>query len=420
MGDLSAALKAALVPGAGVRFVTEVDFIDGASKWSKVGVNSEEAGAYEQRVSKYGPVTWKLSSYSGSVFVPESSFTIDDSDRSFDRRVTAGERLRGIAVRHYLAAVGVPYASWFQYFSGVLMDWDRDSDRMEYTLKLRYDDAFLSRPFPQITIDPGDWPNAPRDNWGKSAPVVVGVHDSSGFGTRKGAAECILVDSVNNGWLISYGRCMSVDRYFDGDTQITSGITLTLDYEVNGRHWTYVQFSSAKSSLRVDCHGIDSIGDGTGTLIEADTDVLLFALCNFIFASNQTGNAWSFSSDRVAWTLAASVDRISARFDGSETAYSYITRWLTDRPDTKILWQHDGKLAFVADVIVRAPYSTFPYDILLPPDVDKVQPSWPRENPVGRIFATLGPGKERLEVADALDPEPVVDTLDLSAGPDFV
>lgn len=429
MGQLSSRLLTALSsPNARVSLAVEIDFVDGTRRWSKYGLNSSANGPYQQRIAKFGQFEWQLSPFGGDLYVPEASFTINDSDRFFEKKVASGERLRDCAVRVYLVGDASPLlrvvqtTDWFKLFGGVLMEWERSEDTLQYTLKCRYSDSFLSKAFPRVWIEPGDWPNAPRDNWGKVAPLVLGRHDSSGFGTRAGAIPTILVDSVNNGYVISYGVCKNVFRYFDGSTQIVTGITFTQDYEINGRHWTYVQFSGSHGDVRVDCLGLDTVGDGSSNMIQFDTEQIRFLLNNFVFTTNATGNLWDYSDVGFDSVLSANVvgREASAYLDGSSTPYTYLSKLLAARPDVRAAWTPAGKLALYPDSPYRAAYDTYPYEIQVPPIITNVVPSWPREDPAGRLYGKLGSGKERLELIDALDPDPASDEMDLSGSVDFV
>jgi hypothetical protein len=229
---------------------------------------------------------------------------------------------------------------------------------------------------------------------------------------------------------------MAIPRVFDGDTLLAlSAYTITY-LSAGGTLWTIVSFTSAPSGeVRVDAHGYDTVGDGTGTLIDKPTDILKWLAVNLWFQENTSG-AWfadatapldttSFST--IATALAAQAGgqpyRGSAYFDAERTPYEYLEDWIrSTRVD--VAWTIDGKLALKQ----RSPLATGSYVTSpvfhYPGDASQIGIEYAAQDWVQRVLVRYGSqqGGEYIdseELSDPLISQESAETLELAAGPGF-
>jgi len=413
----------------------EFDFPSGTWRIAGKGVSSASLGHYEARVKSFGTLARVPSDRRGSLVSPELSIQIDDTDLRFAKLLGTHERILNSAARLKVLSANI---SPVTYYTGRLYDWTRGSD-FSWTLNVRPPDQALTQNFCRKVVSIANWPKAADDVRGAVGPIVLGRHDSSGMGIRTGALPTLAVKNDANPFYraVSWGRCLEVSRvYKAGVLQATSAYSV-IYVVAGGEPWTIVSFTTDPGEVTVDALGYDSVGDGTGTLIDKPTDTLKWLLVNLIFQENTSGlwfadstapvEAAAFDSvrDDIAMAQGAGGQpyRMSAYFNSATTGNDYLPKWAFGNR-CHLLWTPDGKLKpKLARVLASGSYITSPV-FREPSDVAEIELAYPAQDWVKRVFVRYGSQQgsdyiDSLEVADPLISVESSESLDLEAGPAF-
>ena len=184
------------------------------------------------------------------------------------------------------------------------------------------------------------------------------------------------VDTVNNIFMISFGRCLDILRVY---AQLNNEAPVVLDEGTgadewqrvsdvfslrNGRLWTLVEFPGGFSAVdpaewafTADVEGFETIGDGTGVLIENPANMILHLITNFIFGEWSSG-LWFDSADFkidvdkfiTTGDFLNSLGQASSRYVGGKgtatKAKDEINRF-TKNLELKVFWTSEGKIAIL-------------------------------------------------------------------------
>jgi len=249
-------------------------------------------------------------------------------------------------------------------FTGVLDRWS--FSRGVWTLYLRTDDRPLQGRIPALpAFAKQAWPNIPQSSVGIYPQIVYGEWNSSAV-TGQGALKCPFVDyaaGVSSWAYMSYGRIVGASACYVNDVSrgAIGGNWGQAHVFRDGRWHTIVVFTSsfpnpATDRVTVDCKGLTSIWDGTGTLLTNPVEVLKHILANLVYAS---WNGGTYNPDSVApldtTTLASlstfAVQRLyeaTRKIGGTtkqETALSIVESWLSAHKAFRLYWNMGGKLA---------------------------------------------------------------------------
>lgn len=290
MGLLSAALKAKIRAGSELYSLHRISYPGGTKQYSQRPVNSTSEGVYEGRIKSVGHLSRGTLDRSFSLEPLQLSLTIDDapgpasSQRFFAELLESvgGDQIEDCAAVTELTAPGIDVADRFTLHTGLIEEigWEGP---LCYSLRIRTDDRPLRRDFPKDVIALSVWPNAHASAVSKPAPEVYGKFDTGG-GTTGGALPTLYVDKVGFRYMVSRRRIKAVNRVYVAGTQVTVGFTITYPL-VGGRRYTLIDFDADQGDAAVTCdaEGYETVGDGSGTLIENWADQLRYALINSVY-----------------------------------------------------------------------------------------------------------------------------------------
>jgi hypothetical protein len=368
----AAGILAALEAGT-VYWLVEIDATGVDERYGEANYASDEAGFYQGRLAGIGSWTQALADRRYAI----ESLSLDCKVADGDGRLSAilagryGNRLRNAAIAVKLAAPDVAPADWYVAFSGLLLSYRHEGDRV-WSLRMGTNDLPLDRWVPRVLLSRADWPTAANDIFGKSAPIVLGVFDSTDL-TDKGCVPTLRVDTTVGAirYLVSFGAIKAVDRvYVDGVD--TAGVGWTFQVvTVNGKAFSVVEFATdpgADVAVTVDCQGWTTAGDGSGTVVVEPVAQLRLVLDNVVYGDWKSG-AWLTTTAPVDESLFAEVqDFLASSLSGGHESARYlgdiikgrdlIDTWATSfgiRP----FWTDRGKLGLSAEdhrVLIGAAY----------------------------------------------------------------
>lgn len=348
--------------------VLEVSFPDVTRRYAETGVASVSQGLYKGRVLRWDTLPLGVEPRTCGLETVDFSVDIEDTDRDFSNLVIglSGHLVRGSAFTLKLASPNVAQASWFTLFAGVLYDFEQPSANV-WTLRFRPNDIALERPYPKVgAIGLTDWPNSSRDARGRIPSLTYGKVTSNG---NKGAIDCPLVDIAGCRYMVCVGYAKAVDAVFKDGAPVTSGYSITHPV-VNGRTYTLIVFTSSQgeSVITADIQGYETVGDGSGTLIENQAEQLQHFLINWVWGDYKTGSWLSVGSypiDTTYFSLAATFlsdrghkgSRVLGGGAGQVQGLSTLEEWCSSL-QCQPFWMNSGKLAIRFENPMATPYPT--------------------------------------------------------------
>jgi len=372
--NLSAAMRAAAEAAiAPFIEVCEVDFLDETLRFAPLPFTSLERGHFADKVQAFGPVGNTPSDSSGALGAPETTMTLDDTDRQI-AMLTEGDEannLVGCAVRRYLAHPHVAFADWHLLFDGVITkEPEFPSEGRSAVVTARVDDSALELRAPRQgwTIDRTSWPNAHPDAITKSAPLVMGPHDSSNFQTSPGFLPGLHVDTLAHKYAFAAWRMKSIDAIFVDDVLTASGWTMSYATCRRGRVWTIVTFTASQGDAKITANGTgyDAIGSGAGSLVTNAADQLALLLSNFFFTDIARGSAWNATSSRIGTSLTSATGVVktflanrvpsASPYYGAPVTGADLVREFCDNHGLRAFW-YAGKLEFAVEDVAVEPYN---------------------------------------------------------------
>lgn len=337
-------------PGVGSRYYRS----------SRLGAASEATiGLIKAKVRRWGQLQRAVSGRDGSLSPATLSLVVDDTDFEFAKLLDSanGSQVRRSPADVTLATPDLPSASWPLLCRRMVLESWQQVAPLAYEWQIRSNDQWLRQPVPRKTISPADWRNAEPQLYGKHAPLVIGKHDSAGSG-KKGMVPTMLVDTANFVYAISLCRMKAVPVVYkaDGSVAASSGYTITYPV-VNGYQWTCIDFTADPSTDAIFCdvEGVETVGDGSGTLITNPADLLKWILVNFLYNDYKTGNYFSVTAatpieSSMFTTLAAYCTakgiKGSRRYgeDESPTGHEVLAEWCASF-GWRSFWTVGGRLA---------------------------------------------------------------------------
>lgn len=271
-------------------------------------VNQTGTGVYIPKSLKWGrPIERFISDRDGVLQTPQTSAIIEDSDNTLLPILEAGTA-RGSSSIIQVAHESI---SPFTVFGGGILSHWTMAGPTSWELFFRYRDQPLLGKGPRTAFMSSDWPNADGSIYSKFAPMIYGVHDSTGS-TSTGAVPTFLVDksivATTPVYAVCLGWAQSVDRVFSGGVLKTLTTDYTIQHPVvNGRQWTTINFVAGHGpastvAVTADVHGYESVGNGTGTMLQG-SDQIRHALENFWWGNYQSG-LWLTPSNTLASAFA--------------------------------------------------------------------------------------------------------------------
>lgn len=328
---------------------------------SKAGYSSLAGGHFEARVVSFGSAEFMKSGDDGGLAGVQMRIRVRDDDRRL-RKLYEGARkneIRGSVATGYLMTPTVSYSTDVR-FGGVVTKLSFPPRTMEAEITLRTNDDALLRPV-GLPLSRVDWPFADPAIFDKVAPVLYGLHDASY--TRNGPAmvPTLCVDTMQHRYLVCRGRALSIIRAFDG----TTPVSISTEYLTrSGRIYTVAKLSSAPTGeVTVDVQGMETVGDGSGTLITNPATQLAHRLTNFVLGDYMTG-AWASTHALLDSTHLTSAETyftaLGARgsmYDDSERSGADILAAHCRSFGMRCWWTPAGKIASGYENVFAQPYT---------------------------------------------------------------
>jgi hypothetical protein len=312
-------------------------------------------GQYEPRIRKggWGSVSSGGTDRNGKLEAVQTSVTCDDTDRAFMalKYGARGPEVRGSAATMKCVLTHGAYADAWTFFRGIVWDIEHGANRSAKIL-FRVDDLPLQREVPKLALA-SYFPAAKADALGLYAPVVYGVHDSTGLSSDKGMIKALHVDTIGNRYLVTQGWAKSVRRVYVGGVLQTTGFTIT-NPEINGVRWTLVDFNNPQTEdVTVDVEGLEATGDGSGALLTNPVTQLKHWLVNFVWNTYRSGTYFLDASapiDVASFTEAADFLDVlgmpgSHIFPAARTTGEKALSEFVDQMNMQCFWSDAGTLS---------------------------------------------------------------------------
>lgn len=345
-------------------------------QFSSETVNSKSEGLYLGRVTRFDNITRSVMGKSNGIEGTSAGCEIADPFGEISTLIAKfGNNLRGAEADIRLAAPSpILPSEWKTLFKGVVKGW-RQVKGVGWRFSFKPKDDFLIGVVPNVKITEFDFPNADAKLYDNFAPLVYGNHNSTNI-TDDGMVQLYRVDTVNNVFLVSFGRISTVVNLYaqlnnEAPILLVQGTGVDqwqriadIDSIINGRQWTLVNFPGGFSAIdpvemafTADVAGFDEVGDGSGPVITNPADMLKHILVNFVFNNYQSG-LW-FSDDTAPIDVVKfnrtrdflnSLGQSSSRYIGGKgnatKAKDEINRF-TKNIELKVFWTSDGNIAIL-------------------------------------------------------------------------
>jgi hypothetical protein len=306
-------------------------------------------GFKDGRVLSFGTATRTLSDLTGQWSANDLSCSLADTDRSVRNVLTQAKGLREtpVIVRMISDADRRAQLTPTVVFRGALRGW---RPRGDLAVDLEYTDAVglklarrgHDRELPGRMVAVSDFPAAPSTSQSQPIPIIYGTHV-----WWTGACPVVYVGTLNIGgglmhtWVVAGHACQAVTGVYLDDVAVGFGATwfapgqtgwpaATPYWDINSRCYTVIQGSGADAdeaaagtkTLACNVRGIETMGDGSGGLIEQSFLQYLHFFRNFVLDDYQSG---TWPETPVLWE--AGWCQINAQ--SFVTAQAESRRWVT-------------------------------------------------------------------------------------------
>jgi len=323
----------------------------------KSGIASESLGPYLTRVLSWGSWTRSAADLSCALSGFSGEIVIDDTDQYFGPYIHQLKRRPSTVT---FVSKDVASASDFYPFHNGIVESVRPAGKGKWALYLRQDDSLLKTPFTKEKITADAWPLAHASALGKPLPVIYGSHSmKSVLGSANGMLACPYVDTTNAVFVVAAHRVKAINFvYLNGTAQTGGGVNYNIETPiVGGRQYTTLKFVSAVGTdpfVTADVDGIETVGDGSGTLITNLADQLLHMLNNWSLGDYRSGpwlgnaaqiDAALFSSANtyIAGNYANGVGGCRRIGEVQRSGEDEINQWAADL-QVPVIWTNAGKI----------------------------------------------------------------------------
>lgn len=348
--------------------VCDFAFPVGTKRYALAGIGLGSSGLYEERVVGASAIKHGIIERPGQLGFPEMTITLANTDGALTSIIEGNAVRRSVAtVRRVSPALAS--TDWATYFTGLLDRWEYGPATVDLTIRV---DALPFDGFvPKQALLKGDAPRANNSGtnvWGTYYPIVYGTHRADAL-DGKGMLPTInfVYDATEPGYryLVQHGAAKTVIAVYTDGVLKTYGVHYYTEtaLDIAGKRNTQVNFVSGQQPgtsgvVTCDIEGIETVGNGTGTLIQNPVAQLKHFLTNFVFAEYKTGNWLSTASQIDAASFAdaeAFADKYGMKgsmYIGGTTeqkrALDIVNDWLQSWPCFRLYWTTLGKLACVA------------------------------------------------------------------------
>lgn len=358
MGLLSSELRAVhRAGGATTDYVAEFAFPGTTVRASMGGFSALGIGTFDTPIESMSSVTYGPVDRSGVPAALEMTIDIPDGSRTIARiKEGAGaNEVEGSAATVWNVArhPTVNKSKWFTVIDGIVRRITLPRP-MVARVTVRTDDRAFLREMLQIwRITKAMWPRAKSEEVGKAPPLIYGEHSAANYRISPGMIRLPCVDTIEHKYA-AIAWLKSVDRVYAGDTQLApAGFTITNPI-VGGLRWTIVTLTSdpGDAEITIDAHGLETVGDGSGSMVSGKAEILAHLLTNFCFGQYKSG-AYPATSSRIDSSLTTTIANfLNARVpDGAlcikdvRTPASVVAA-LCNEETLSSWWTNRGKLAF--------------------------------------------------------------------------
>ena len=289
-------------------------------RYSDVAINSRADGLYVAKVLGWTSPTYSVAGTSNAIQRPTAGARVADQDEELSQRFAGSgiDEIRRATVTIEYVSPNVARTSDTQdrVFTGLLHNWTEVVPH-EWDLQFVLDDSSLEGAIPKAKISEQDYPDADPKNYDKQIQVIYGLHDSLSGGTVDGMIPCPNVDKVLFRRLVASHHVVKVRVvYSKGNKEdpakvrirgTAAGNALTAEYQiitpiVGGRQQTILEFNLTgqtqeekdkfnELTISADVEGIETVGDGSGFLINNPADIWKHAFVNWI-ANDYFAGLW--------------------------------------------------------------------------------------------------------------------------------
>lgn len=343
-----------------------ISFPGSTQRLSNHPFTSATGGHFDGKVKSWGGLNYRISDRGGRLPAVETRVLVWDTDRVINRLVSGvnANSIRGSAATIYLATPTVASSSWLTVFSGKVTKVSFPEPFVA-EISLRVADDQLQRMSPRggWALSRVAWPNAAPEAYDMVAPVLYGVHDSTGMQQGPGLVPTIYVDTVQYRYLVCAGRAKSIDYvYVDG---VQTGSGWAVDYvTVHGRIYTLIDFTTDQGTAEITCdaNGYEAVGDGSGAVITNPATQWAHRLTNFVLG-DYTSGSWLSTNALIDSTSLSAAEAYMTLLgakgsdydDQKRTGLDIIARFCNSFR-MRAWWTLGGKIAIGYENIFSAPY----------------------------------------------------------------
>jgi len=343
-----------------------ISFPGSTQRLSSEPFTSASGGHYSAKVKSWGSLSYQISDRSGRLPSVETRVLVYDTDRTINRLVsgTSANSIRGSAATIYLATPTVASSSWLTVFSGKVSKVSFPEPFVA-EISLRVADDQLQRQSPRggWAISRVAWPNAAPEAYDMVAPVLYGIHDSTGMQQGPGLVPTIYVDTVQFRYLVCAGKAKSIDYVYVDGVQTGSGWS-TSYVTVHGRIYTLIDFTTDQGTAEITCdaNGYEAVGDGSGAVITNPATQWAHRLTNFVLG-DYTSGSWLSTNALIDSTSLSAAEAYMTLLgakgsdydDQKRTGLDIIARYCNSFK-MRTWWTLAGKIGQGYENIFSAPY----------------------------------------------------------------
>jgi hypothetical protein len=313
-------------------------------------------GLYQGRVVSWGgSIRRSVDPYEPQLALQQGPSPVIDDTSGALRSLLYGplkHKVRKAPAIVTLASPNVDPGDWYAWT--YLIEAVPQPSQLLWAFQLGLDALALKRDaaVPKGVINASDWPSSSVEVRGLPLPILYGRVSSANV-ANNGAIPCYLVDAAGFRYLVCAGRALSVDTVYKDGTPVAAANYAITYPEVNGRTVTLIDFTATQgsSSITCDATGYDSVGDGTGSLIDDPAAGIAHLFTNFVYGDWKSG-AWLSATDTpfddTSWAATFFSDRgykLSAYVGGAKRRGLDLMNDLLKSFEARACWTPSGKTA---------------------------------------------------------------------------
>lgn len=410
----------------------------GTQRLARRDIYSQSLGLYEGRIIGFqGEFVWALPDENGNVLTPEVKVLLDDQDRKWFTIIGTGERWQDAAIT-YKYTLGDGNYTTLMVGRLANVEWQGEN---RWLLTTRPPDTRLNLEVPREQIDIIDFPDSPTNIRETIVPWMVGSFESRGALSNAGALPTYQTDLTNGKRrLVGAWWVKDIPWIYRNGAVITSSIPTITRTVINGRRYTFLDFTTTQAANTISCdvYGYEDVGDASGNLIQTPGAIMKFLLKNLLLAEPPWGANWRTAAhpnvDDASFDLVDGYMAYRAGFSPYTlgwylstrmTGYSMLQKWCYNT-GAGLYWSPAGKLTarfLELNSYTQAVGSFNPPVFKWPNDVDQITPEQHSSNPIVAMRGTYlsqpndGAARYSLSVRDPWSPSQETEDVTFDLGP---